>query len=191
MDARNGKGLKARFLDGALPRITEGVTIGLVVAAILLAKDWLTCYWDRRGEIAYIREVIVSGRLDISKAEAGSVVTLTPGSPPSAPRHRSRADAQLEAWRVFTAELSDVLAYRTSRLTYDEKRELRDHFPGISVDGTSLLGDRLDIIIRAGVRMHYRDLFSQAEDIDWLDLPPASQAVEDGLVPADRREAGG
>ena len=180
----------ARFFDGAVPRIIEGVTIGLVVAAILLAKDYLTDHWDREDEIAYIRGVVVSARLDISKAQAGRVAILTPGNPSPTLRHRSRADAQLEAWRNFTAELSDVLAYRTSRLTYDEKRELRDRFPGISVDGRSLLGDPLDIIIRAGVRMHYRDLFSQAEGISWLGLPPAPQDVTDGLVPADRREAG-
>ena len=191
MDARKGKGVRARFFDGAIPRIMEGVAIGLVVAAALLAKDYLAGHWDRQDEIAYIRDVIMSARLDISKAQAGPVAILTPGNPSPTRIHRSRADAQLKAWRIFTAELSDVLAYRTSRLTYEEKRELREHFPGISVDGRSLMGDRLDIIIRAGVRMHYKDLFSQAEGISWLGLPPASQEVADGLVPADRREAGG
>ena len=180
-----------RRFDGVVLRIIEGVSIGLVVATILLAKDWLTDRWDRQDEIAYIREVIVSARLDISKARAGRVAVQTLGSSAFRVKRRSREEAQLEAWRIFTAELSDVLAYRTSRLTYDEKRELRRRFPGISVDGRRLLGDPLDVIIRAGVSMHYRDIFSQAESINWLGLPPASQEVADGLAPANRRVAGG
>ena len=43
------------------------------------------------------------------------------------------------------------------------------------MDGRRLLGDRLDIIIRADIGMHYKDLFSQAESVDWLRLPPAPQ----------------
>ena len=187
-----GRGLKARFVDGALPRVVEGVTIGLVVAGILLAKDGFTDYWDRRGEIAYIRGVIVSGRLDVSKAQAGSFVTLTPGSPPSAPRHRSRADAQLEAWRVFTAELSDVLAYRTSRLTYDEKRELPDHFPGNLCRWQEPPGRsaRHHPPCRRAHALQGPVLPGREISTGWS-LPPAPQEVEDGLVPADRPEAGG
>ena len=188
MDGKKRKGVKARSFDRAIPRIIEGVSIGLVVAAILLAKDWLTDHWDRQDEIAYIREVIVSARLAISKAQAGDVAVQIQGSSHFHVQHRSREKAQQEAWQILTAKLSDVLAYRTSRLTYDEKRELRQHFPGITVDGRRLLGDSLDIIIRGGVSIHYRDIFSQAESIRWLGLPPASQDVADGLVPANRHE---
>lgn len=191
VDGRKSNEIAVKYFDGAIRRITEGVLIGLGVAAILLTKDCLTDHQNRQDEIAHIRDVIVSARLDISNAQAGRVAILNRGSAAPTIRDRSRAEAQREAWRVFTAHLSDVLAYRASRLTYDEKRELRTHFPGISVDGRSLLGDRLDIIIRADVGMHYRDLFSQAENIDWLRLPPAPQEVMDRLVPANRREAGG
>ena len=81
MDTRKAKEVRARFLDGAIPRIIEGVTIGLVVAAILLAKDYLTNHWDRQDEITYIRAVIVSARLDISKAQAGPVAIFDSGKP--------------------------------------------------------------------------------------------------------------
>ena len=168
-----------------ISRIVEGVTIGLVVAAILLAKDWYTDYCSRQDEIAYIREVIMTARDNISNAQASPVATLSPGGAYRT-EHRSREDAQLEAWQVFIARLSDVLAYNTSQLTYEEKRELRRSFPGTTVDGRRLLGDKLDIIIRAEVRMHYKYLFSQAESINWLKLPPASKTVMDGLVPANR-----
>lgn len=184
-------GVTARSFDGTILRIIEGISIGVVVATILLAKDWLTDHWSRQDEIAYIQEVIVSARLEISKAQTGRVAVLIPGSPLFRTQHRSREQAQFGVWQSFIAELSDVLAYRTSRLTFDEKRELRQRFPGITVDGRRFLGDSLDIIIRAEMRMHYRDIFSQAESISWLGLPPASQDVVDGLVPVNRHEAGG
>ena len=186
MDGKKRKEMKARYFDGAILRIIEGVSIGLVVAAILLAQDWLADHRDRQDEIGYIREVIMSARLAISGAQAGDVAVLVQGSPHFHVQHRSREKAQEEAWQILTAKLSDVLAYRTSRLAYDEKRELRQHFPGITVDGRKLLGDPLDIIIRGGVSIHYKDIFSQAESIKWLGLPPASQDVADGLISANR-----
>ena len=188
MDSKKRQGVKARHFYGAIPRIIEGVSIGLVVAIILLAQDWLVDHRDRQDEIAYIQEVVVAARLDISKAQAGDVAVQIQGSPRFRVQHRSREQAQKEAWHILTAKLSDVLAHRTSRLTYDEKRELRQRFPGITVDGRRLLGDSLDVIIRGGVSMHYWDIFSQAESIEWLGLPPASQEIADGLVPANRHE---
>ena len=187
MDSKKRQGVKARLLDGAILRVIEGVSIGLVVAVILLAKDWLADHQHRQDEIAYIREVVMAARLDISKAQAGNVAVQIQGSRRFRVQHRSREQAQKEAWYLLTAKVSDVLAHRTSRLTYDEKRELRQRFPGITVDGRQLLGDSLDIIIRGGVSMHYRDIFSQAESIEWLGLPPASQEIADGLVPASRQ----
>ena len=191
MDGGKRLGVMARWFDGTILRIIEGVTIGLVVAGILLAKGCLTDHYSRQDEIAYIRDVIVSARRDISEAQAGPVAFLIPGSPGFRTQHRSREEAQKEQWQKFIAELSDVLAYRTSRLTFAEKRELRHRFPGITVDGRRFLGDSLDIIIRAEVRMYYRDIFSQAESISWLGVPPASQDVMDRLIPASRHEAGG
>ena len=190
MDAEKRREVKARYFDGAILRVIEGVSIGLVVAAILLANDWLEDHRERQDEIGYIREVIMSARLAISKAQAGDVAVQVQiqGNPYFQVQHRSREKAQEEAWQILTAKLSDVLEYRTSRLTYDEKREIRQHFPGIAVDGRKLLGDSLDIIIRGGVSIHYKDIFSQAESIEWLRLPPASQDVADGLIPANRDE---
>ena len=182
--------MKARCLDGTFQRIIEGVVIGLVVSIILLAKGCFTDHYSRQDEITYIRDLIVTNRDAIASAQAGPVAVLISGSRPRT-HHRSREEAQEERWQGFVAELSDVLAYRTSRLTFAEKRELRKHFPGITVDGRKLLGDPLDIIIRNGVRIHYRDIFSQAESISWLDLPTASQDVMDRLVPANRVDSGG
>ena len=166
----------------------EGVTIGVTVAGILLCKDGLENHWDRQAEIGHIREVILSARLAIAKAQAGTVAVpiQIQGRTFFREQHRSREEAQEEQWRRLTAKLSDVLEFRTSRLTYDEKRELRKHFPGTAVDGRRLLGDGLDVILRNEISMHYKDMFSGAESIEWLGLPPASEDVVDGLIPPGR-----
>ncbi len=189
MSGRKRRVARARGRAGVLSRVGEGVVVGLVVAACLLARDWVVDYCDRQAEIAYIRDVIVSGRLAVSSAQAGTVAVLLPDRRVRS-EFRSREAAQEEQWRRFVAELSDVLAHRTSRLTFEETRELRRRFPGLVVDGQRLLGDPLDIIIRADVPAHYRDMFVQAESVRWLGLPPASQALREGLIPASRQEAG-
>ncbi|MDD9981354.1 MAG: hypothetical protein OXU81_08370 [Gammaproteobacteria bacterium] len=178
----------AGYLKAAGPRVVEGVTIGLIVAAILLTKDWYVEHRERQDEIAFIRDVIVSSRSRIAEAHAGVVATpvRVQGVLAYSTRHRSRDQAQAEEWHKLVAKLSDVLAYRTSRLTYDEKRELRDRFPGISVDGNLLLGDGLDVVISSGIRMHYKSIFSQAEKMEWLDLPPASDELMEKLIPEGR-----
>lgn len=172
--------------------ILSATAAGLLVAVILKLFNSHTDYLDRQEEIASIRDVIVSGRLNISKAQAGSVVSPIPGRPGIFRKlHRSREEAQLVEWQKLIAKLSDVLEHKVSRITFEEKRELRMSFPGIEVDGKKFLGDGLDIIIRAQIRMHYKDMFSSAERIIWLELPPVSQEVMDRLIPADRLKSDG
>ena len=153
---------------GWFSRIGEGVTIGLVVAFILLGRDWLVDYLDRQEEIAYIRDLIVSYRSSIAKAQPMEVYVIGRG-----PEHRTKEEMQKTEWDKFTARLSDVLANRTSHLTFDEKRGLRYAFPGIAVDGRVLLGDSLDTILNPSVRMSYDDIFGQVnERLEWIELPP-------------------
>ena len=169
-------------------RVLEGVAIGLVVAVILLAQSCHVEHNERQDEIAYIRDVIVAARYRISEARAGEIVMLrqVQGQQLYSKRNRSRNEAQEEEWNKLIAKLSDVLAYRTSRITYEEKRELRKHFPGIYIYGTPLLGDGLDIIIINEIPIHYKDIFSQAEEIEWLDLPSAAHELMEKLIPAGR-----
>ena len=152
-----------------LLRIVEGVTIGLVVAFILVGRDRLSDYNDRQEEIEYIRDLIVSYRSSIADAQALEVYVLGKG-----PEHRTKEQMQKVEWDKFIARLSDVLANRTSHLIFDEKRDLRYAFPGISVDGRVLLGDSLDsILIGNMVRISYDDIFGQVNKrLEWLELPP-------------------
>ena len=152
-----------------LLRIVEGVTIGVVVAFILLGGDRLSDYNDRQEEVEYIRDLIVSYRSSIADVQGLEVYVLGKG-----PEHRTKKQMQKVEWDKFIARLSDVLANRTSHLTFDEKRDLRYAFPGISVDGRVLLGDSLDsILIGNMVRISYDDIFGQVNKrLEWLELPP-------------------
>ena len=160
--------MESSYLDGTVLRIVEGVTIGVVVAAILIGKDWWADQRHRQEEIAHISDLIVSARSDISEAQPTNVAEYSSGR--LTPRHYSKEDVQRWRWDKLIARLSDVLAHRTSRLSYDEKRELRLRFPGIAVDGRSLLGDGLDVIVKNRIPISYEDMFTQAEEVEWLGL---------------------
>ena len=122
--------MQPSHFDRTVLRIVEGVTIGVVVAAILLGKDWLVDHRHRQDEIAHIRHLIVSARSDVAESQpVDNVMELRPEG--WIRRPYSKEDMQRRVWGKFIAKLSDVLEHRTSRLTYDEKRELRQHFPGM------------------------------------------------------------
>jgi len=144
----------------AMPRIVEGVTIGIVVAAVLAATNWLVDQAHRQEEIAYVREMVEAARSDVSRAmladAKGDYV------PVLGRRADDRKHTRSIVWDRFVARLSNVLRHRTSRLDYDERMELGRTFPGVAVDGS---------VVVEGRPSSYKAAFAEAETIGWLALP--------------------
>ena len=142
-----------------------GVGVGVTTALILGIYRWVVRYRDRREQISYIREVIVTNLERILSAgrEMPSEAIEVPDS-----KMKITADhIRFPLFRALEDELKVALSYRATALTYKEIAPLKRVLATTHRVMTDLRMDEYKILPSTIAEK----LHNQFMEIDWLKIP--------------------
>ena len=131
--------------------IVIGVSSGIILSLVFLAKDITNKFVERREQIRYLSNLIAKSRDRIHDAKTEYF--------PEVKKEVTRAEFCKMYYDEMRKELEPVLKHRSSRLSYDEIKEVRkvfftDLFPN------AVLNEK-----------GYEGMFKELESIKWLKLP--------------------
>ena len=138
------------FVEG----VGIGISSGLVLSAILALIQWLQSRIERRNQVQVLAGVIRDFRNQIYDAKSVDV-TLE-----QSPKTFTKDALQHAYYGDMQRQVSQILAGRSSRLSFDEIGEVRSAFFTVLYPGV--------ILNEAG----YDSVFGKFESIRWLNLEP-------------------
>ena len=140
--------ISAKIIEG----VVIGVSSGLILSLFVWVKDFANKRVERREQIKYLAQLIAKYRDLIYNAET---VYLPPMN-----REVQRSEFCKAYYEDMRRQLEAAFQNRTSRLSYDEIKKVRDAFY-TDLFPTVVLNDKA-----------YNNIFEELKSIKWLKLLP-------------------
>lgn len=138
--------------------IIEGVTIGLVVAAMLEVCRRFSNWRNQKKQIQYLKDILTIGHENIRKTESLGGVTLDM--------------LRFVEFERILREMDTALSYRTSKLNYRKKYEIQK----ISSDVTSFMNE-MNVGRKDGqklpseLKFYDQQFFDKLRELTWIKFP--------------------
>lgn len=135
-----------------------GIASGLILASIFWLKSCNDEHTERRDQVKYLSDLIAGFRTQILDTKEDVFV-------PRTNQTLSRNNIRKVLYDDLRRQLESALAGRSSRLTYDEIREVHNVFIGLHKLYPKFIPNE----------EWYINTFQKAESINWLKLTPATR----------------
>lgn len=149
------------IIAGIIAGTIAGIVAGLVLAGFSEHNDRIDKREKRRDQVKYLSDLIAAFRTQIFDTKEDVFF-------PPTNQTLSRDNIRKARFDELRRELESALAERSSRLTYDEIRQVKNVFIGLHKLHPKLVP----------TAKWYIDTFRKAESINWLKLPPTTLTPE-------------
>ena len=140
--------ISANIIEG----VVIGVSSGLILSLFFGGKDFVNKRIERQDQIKYLVQLITKYRDLICKADTEYL--------PAVGQKAQKSELRKAYYDDLRRQLEAALQNRTSRLSYDEIKEVRDVF-FTDLFPSVVLNDE-----------GYNNIFEGLKSIKWLKLPP-------------------